>query len=56
MRFLLLVAALVAFLLAAGSLLGVLVHLSEPHALGYIAVGLALYILSLSPLPRPPRR
>jgi len=51
----LLLAALLSFLLAAGSLLGVVVHLTEQHSLGCIALGLAFYMLALQPKLPPPR-
>lgn len=55
MRLVLLVAALVAELAAAASFFGVVVHLTEPHAFGCMALGLVLYLLALQPVLPPPR-
>lgn len=56
MRFVLLVAALLAELVAAASAFGVLVDLELRHTVGCVALGLALYLLALQPLPAPPSR
>jgi predicted anti-sigma-YlaC factor YlaD len=54
-RLLLLLLALIVFLLAAGTWFGILVDVGDRHAHGCVALGLALYVLQLSPaLPRPP--
>ena len=48
------VAALVLFLAAALSLFGWLIHLGTVHAIGCIAAGLLLWLLSTLDIPTPP--
>lgn len=52
-RFLLLLAAIACELAAALSLFGRLVHLEQTHAVGAIALGLALYFVAIASPPAP---
>jgi len=54
-RLLLLIGALLAELVAAVTLLDVWQLVDERHALGCVALGLALYLLAVQPLGAPPR-
>ena len=50
MRLALLLAALLAELAASASTVGVVVHASDRHTLGLIALGLVFYLLALQPV------
>lgn len=56
MRLLLLLLAFASFLFAAIEAFGGDVPAIGGNPLGWVALGLVFYVLSLSPLPQPPRR
>jgi hypothetical protein len=50
MRLVLLVCALLAELAAAAASVGLVVHTTERHMVGLVALGLVLYLLALQPV------